>query len=77
MRRGVGGAVGGYFAASFVAMCIVLAILFKRHQENLAKWRAAKASGGGSAATQEGVCVRVRVHVRMWDRVRVRVCVCW
>ena len=53
-RRGVGGAVGGYAGATFVAMCIVLAVLFKRHQDNLTKWRAAKATGGGAAATQEG-----------------------
>jgi hypothetical protein len=42
-QRALGGLFGGYFGATMLALVVVLVVLYKRHQDNLAKWRARKA----------------------------------
>ncbi len=78
MRRGLGGAFGGYFGMTFIAMCIVLAVVYKRHQANLVRWRAmraAQASGNGAAllAPQEGACSQPSVVLHSASQAHKRV----
>lgn len=71
VRRGLGGAFGGYFGMTFIAMCIVLVVVYKRHQANLVRWRAmraAQASGNGAALlTPQEVFVSPWKHYKLHD----------
>ena len=54
-QQAVGGALGGYFGLTGLAMVVVVVLLYKRHQDRLVQWRArtsksAAADGGMSLA---------------------------